>query len=251
MATLGSVKPFEISTGDWASYASRMDRHMKADKNDAELQTATMLTVVGGSTFNLLCDLPALDDLAVLKKRHCLIIGERYCFYQCDCSGESIAAYGAELRCLSRPWEFGDHLKEVLRDRIGRGLRSAATRRKLLASSGLEFDKAETDTKEDALAARHTVEVSADGTKQRTTPGVDGLVHSIRPCPSPRGKPQKYGNKPQPTHPCFQCGGTGHSPDSCRFIDTESNRCRKCGQLQKVCRSKPVQKPRRQHASIH
>ena len=250
---------------------------MKANKIAADLQTATMLTVIGGSTFDLLRDLlspedPADKSYAELKQAlsaHLspkpLVIGERYRFYQRDQrQSESIAAYVAELRRLSRTCAFGDHLKEALRDRFVCRLRSAATRRKLLATSGLDFDKAVTNAKADELAARDADEVSgsADGAKQRALVGIDGsaAVHSVHPRANQRGR--SLPAKPQGTtsQPCFRCGGLSHSPDKCRFLDAECDGCHKRGHIRPFCRSeqrapssdwRPVPKPRGQRASVH
>ena len=272
MATLGSVEPFDLSTGEWASYASRMDQYMKANKIDAALQPATMLTIIGGASFDLLRDLLAPDDpadksYAQLKTTltdHLspkpLVIGERYRFYQRDQrQGESVAAYVGELRRLSRTCDFGDHLKEALRDRFVCGLRSTATRRKLLTTSGLTFDQAVRDAKADELAVRDAVEVSGsvEGTKQRSSEG-PASVHSVRPRYPPRNKQQQASSRNN-TQPCFRCGSSDHAPDSCRFIEAECRSCHKRGHLQKVCRSKPahssggkpVPKPRRQRAGVH
>ena len=135
-----------------------------------------------------------------------LVIGERYRFYQRDQRpGESIAAYLAELR-------------------------SAGTRRKLLATDALTFDNAVKDALADELATRDALEVSATDTKNAS-----GGVHKLR---TPSRKPV-----PGARSTCFRCGGVGHKAPDCRYKDEVCNACGKKGHLQRVCRSKPAEQP--------
>ena len=187
------------------------------------------------------------------------MIGERYRFFQRDQRpSESVSAYVAELRHLARACEFKDHLPEALRDRFVCGLRSAGTRRKLLAIADLTFDKAVTDAQADELATRDAVEVSADSSRSGASGGSSSVhqVYSTSKTRLPSGRQAE-------TSPCYRCGGQ-HSPKECRFRDAECRFCHKIGHLQRVCRSKnapadskkagakPVPKPRgRKSTSTH
>ena len=56
--------------------------------------------------------------------------------------GESISAYVAELRKLTEHCAFGDTLNDMLRDRLVCGINDARLQRRMLAETGLTFDKA-------------------------------------------------------------------------------------------------------------
>ena len=272
MASHGSIEPFEVSSGQWASYALRLGQYLAANGiTDADKQRATMLTVIGGPAFNLLTDLLAPTEVTEKSydescqtledhlKPKTLVIGERYRFFQRDQRpSESVSAYVAELRRLARACEFKDHLPEALRDRFVYGLRSAGTRRKLLAIADLTFDKAVTDAQADELATRDAVEVSADSSRSGASGGSSSVhqVYSTSKTRLPSGRQAE-------TSPCYRCGGQ-HLPKECRFRDAECRFCHKIGHLQRVCRSKnapadskkagskPVPKPRgRKSTSTH
>ena len=215
MATHGHIELFDVTGGNWSAYELRLTQYLAANGiDDNDLKRATMLTVIGGPAFELLQDLLAPNaptdktfaELCAALKGHLapkpLVIGERYRFYQRDQRpGESIAAYVAELRRLARTCEFNAHLAEALRDRFVCGLRSAGTRRKLLATDALTFDNAVKDALADELATRDALEVSATDTKNAS-----GGVHKLR---TPSRKPV-----PGARSTCFRCGGVGHkAPD--------------------------------------
>ena len=245
-------------------------QYLTANKiTDAGLKRSTMLTLIGADAFELLCDLLAPDaptdksfnQLKAALQGHLspqpLVIGERYRFYQRDQrSGESIATYVAELRRLSRTCSFGAHLPEALRDRFVCGLRSAATRRKLLAAKDLTFEAAVTAAKADELAVRDAEEVHVAAATDMHRSSSAGL-HQLRSKPKASAKPRPSSQS------CYRCGNTGHSPAECRFKDVVCRACNKRGHLQKVCRSspgnqsvqpapaRPVPKPRRHRAPVH
>ena len=156
MATIGSIEPFDPSTGDWSSYAARLDQYITANDVPEGRKVATLLTVIGSATYKLLENLLTPDqpatksyaELIAALKGHLspkpLVIAERYRFHKRDQqSGETIAQYTAELRCLARYCEFGAHLKDALRDRLVCGLLNPAICKKLLAEDLLTLDNAE------------------------------------------------------------------------------------------------------------
>ena len=55
--------------------------------------------------------------------------------------GESIAAYITALRQVAEHCQYGDNLKEMLRDRLVCGVAHEATQKRLLAEKDLTFDK--------------------------------------------------------------------------------------------------------------
>ena len=156
MATIRSIEPFDPSTGDWSSYAARLDQYIAANDVPEGRKVATLLTVIGSAIYKLLENLLTPDqpatksyaELIAALKGHLspkpLVIAERYRFHKRDQrSGETIAQYTAELRRLARYCEFGAHLKDALRDRLVCGLLNPAICKKLLAEDSLTLDNAE------------------------------------------------------------------------------------------------------------
>ena len=80
-----------------------------------------------------------------MKKHHNpkpSVIVQRYRFNSHNRqSGESVAAYIAELRHLSEHCEFGTTLNQMLRDRLVCGVEEPKIQRRLLAEPDLTFDK--------------------------------------------------------------------------------------------------------------
>ena len=72
-----------------------------------------------------------------------VVIAERFQFHQWSQGlNESVAEYIAELRKLALHCEFGEFLKDALRDRLVCGLRNAGVQKQLLAQTDLTLDKA-------------------------------------------------------------------------------------------------------------
>ena len=265
---IGSLETFDVAAGNWASYSARLTQFLTANNiTDPDQQKATMLTVIGGPAFDLLRDLLApdepssktFDELKEVLGKHLmpkpLVIGERYRFYQRDQrQGEAIVDYVAELRRRSRTCDFQTHLAEALRDRFVCGLRSSATRKKLLVMSKLTFEEAVITAKADELAVRDAEEVS--GVTNNSPRITDAPVHKVKT--RKMNSSTQMAHNSAPLKPCFRCGGE-HSPADCRFKDAECRACGKKGHIQKVCRSKkttcaPTSKtlpPRKQQQPVH
>ena len=195
-----------------------------------------LLTCIGGTTYGILRNLVApgnpmdmsYEDLTHTLRVHFdpkpLVIVERFHFHKRDQSAsESVAEYLAELRRLAAKCEFGTYLEEALRDRLVCGIRSDATRKKLLGEADLDLTKASQIAT--AMESAHT---SAQSLKApaplvaSVEPGVD-MSHTWAPgARSP---------------PCNHCGISGHTAADCRFKDAVCHRCYKRGYLGGVCRS--------------
>ena len=118
---------------------------------DDDKKVATLLTVVGSATYQLLeslvfPDAPKDKTYAQLKQalrdqlspRPLVIAQCCYRFYKREQQeGESVAHFLPELRTLARSCDFGDVLQTSLRDRLICGLRDSATVKKLLTIDGL------------------------------------------------------------------------------------------------------------------
>ena len=128
---------------------------MAANRVVTENRVAVLLSVIGNKAYGLLRNLLSPNKLAeqsyntlvsALQKHFepkPIVIAERFHFYrQVQGSGESIAAYLAELKRLSRDFAFQGHLEEALRDQLVCGLRSPSIQKRLLAEADLTYAKA-------------------------------------------------------------------------------------------------------------
>ena len=123
MATIGSIEPYDPSSGDWEAYQERLEMFLDANAVAEGQRVATLLTVIGGTAYKIVRNLVApaspknktytelMDALSAHFSPKPLVIAERYRFHKRDqLPGESIATYVAELRRFARHCNFGTNL---------------------------------------------------------------------------------------------------------------------------------------------
>jgi hypothetical protein len=158
MATrlVGALAAFEPGKMQWSSYAERMEEYLLANGIiNARKKVAILLSTVGESTYELLCDLFApkkpntktFEELVARLTEHLqpkpTVISERYRFHQrSQKTGESVTEFMAALRRLAKDCAFGAFLQEALRDRFVCGLASEAIRKELLKDKNLTLETA-------------------------------------------------------------------------------------------------------------
>ena len=146
MATHGTTGAFEPSNETWLSYAERLEQYFIANDVDAaDKKRATLLSVCGATTYQLIRNLVApakptgksFDEL--VKDHHQpppSVTVQRYEFNKrIRRDGESFADFVAHLRQLSEHCQFGDSLNDMMRDRLICGCNSDRLRHQLLAKS--------------------------------------------------------------------------------------------------------------------
>ena len=138
MATHGTVHPFHPAKEEWSTYIERLSFYFSAnDVTTDEKKRSILLSNCGSATFKLvqgLVETPlaetAYDAIVDALQNHYepkpSEIVERYKFYSRHReAGETIAAYVAVLRDLAKHCNYGDKLKEHLRDQLhGSGRRA-------------------------------------------------------------------------------------------------------------------------------
>ena len=230
----GTFGEFNPSLEDWRSYTERLQQYFKANDVEEDKQKAILLSGCGVATYRLIKNLTAPDkptdksfaDLVELVGDHYSpipsVIVEHFRFNTCIRQpGESVATFIAELRHLTRYCEFGESLKDMLRDRLVCGIDNGPMQRRLLAEPALSLDKAV----EIALAMESAERNARDLQKSQHPQAVNVLKnHSAAP-------------QRTRTVECYHCGGA-HLATECRFKDTECRLCKKKGHLARVCRSK-------------
>lgn len=145
----GALGPFMLLTMQWFSYAERMEEFLLANGDDGRQKVAVLLSMVGEATYKLLRDLCSkfFADVVTLLTNHLqpkpTVIAKRYKFHQSNqLSGETVAAYIAELRKLAKTCDYGAFLEESLRDKLVCGLISEEIKRQRLKEKTLTLTQA-------------------------------------------------------------------------------------------------------------
>ena len=259
---------FNSEAEDIDNYLERLQEYFiaydfKDGTEHAAKRRAILLTSIGSVSYRVLKDLSfpdtkTFEQLAALLRGHYkptrLKVAERYRFHSANQRpGESITDFVRELKKLAGTCEFtNDQLQDSLCDRFICGVRSEQIKRKLL-SANYTFQEAV-----DAAIAQETAQkdVQALGSNSlgvRSQAGVnkvkrDSLASRNRTSTTGR-RNARNDKKIQPTgatQRCFRCGLTNHSPDNCKYKDSECHRCHKKGIYgpSVATRSHHAQKPR-------
>ena len=70
-AYIGKIEAFDETIEPWSSYVERLGQYFKANKVDDSLKVASLLSLIGGKTYNLLRTLtsPTKHKRNFFKKR--------------------------------------------------------------------------------------------------------------------------------------------------------------------------------------
>ncbi len=222
MATYLSVPEFNSTKCTWEEWCEIIEHALVASgiTNNNKRRNA-LLSSCGTETYQLIRavvqpDKPAdktFDELVTLLKYHFTPkpseIVQRFKFHSRSRKvGERIVSYVAALRKLSDGCNFGDNLKDMLRDRLVCGVGTDSIQRKLLAESTLTF--------EDALKIASAMEMADRNFHD---------IHHEKPNSSVNFVNRKYLKSAKPSQPntkqtCYRCGKDNHQPDAC-FYKTE------------------------------
>ena len=129
-----------------------------------------------------------------------------------------MADYAAILKQNAERCEFAEFLEQALRDRFVCGLKSSAVQKKILTEKKLTWQGAVDNFKNSpAVGAVNVNSLSGARSREKKRP-----IHNFN---RKKGKTAK---------PCFRCGGD-HTPQTCRFKETECHFCEHKGHIAKVC----------------
>ena len=142
---LGRIDAFNPKTTEWESYELTLLSYIQINKVGDGDRDPLLLTVVGTDIVQLLRDLAVPRELAKLSfkevldflqnhfKRKTTKMASRVRFVNMrQTEAQSIDQFEAFLRKESVDCKFGGQLDDHLRDQFVRGIRSDATRKKLL-----------------------------------------------------------------------------------------------------------------------
>ena len=235
MATFGTLKEF-CPASDWMkTYLQRVDLYFAANSVKDDKKVAILLTSIGASTYDRLCDLMApdapstktLDKISTTLSTHFkprrVQIADRFHFQKREqAAGETIVQYDAALRRLATHCDFDTNLETELRDQIVCGLQHEPQQHRLLSEADLTYKKTMEMAQATELVDKHIQALRSNTTEQ---------IHSVsRNSPPPRGQ----------TRDCYRCSGK-HNADDCRFKEAVCHFCKKKGHIARVCRSKAKQ----------
>lgn len=155
-ALVGTLTAFDSDTQTWEEYVEILDYFFIANRiEDADRKRAILLSSVGSRTYSLMRMLlspgkpgdKSYDELTALLQSHynpkSSEIVERFKFNsRTRAANETVMEYVAALRKLAQHCNYGDALKEMLRDRLVCGVADDRIQRRLLAEPGLTLEKA-------------------------------------------------------------------------------------------------------------
>ncbi len=245
MAMHGTIGQFDSAVEDWTGYTKRLEQYFLANGiEDAAKCRAILLSVCGPSTYKLIRSLVAPDKLADRTFKELVdllashytpkpsVIMQRYRFNsRSRQQGESVAAYVAELRRLTKFCEFGGTLDDMIRDRLVCGIGDARMQRRLLTEPKLTYKKAF-----ELASTMETADRDAAALQQQS-----GSVHALT---MPAKKDQSPRVSAQEANVCSRCGGDHRAADCC-FEEAICRWCEKKGHIARACRSGEADKQQR------
>ena len=253
MATYGRISEYSESE-DWTQYEERLKFYFEAnDIQDDGKQRAVLLSVCGAPCYTLIRNLvypvkpsdKTFEELCAVMRNHTnpkpSQIVQRFKFNsRIRAPGESIANYVAALKQLSEHCSFGDHLEEMLRDRLVCGVNDAKIQRRLLAEVDLTYKKAMEIAVGMEVAAKNVEDLKLNANLDSVAPARHE-VNKVRV--EPAGRHDQRGNPSGPGE-CYRCGGP-HWASQCKFKDAECHNCKKRGHIARKCRSATGQSEQR------
>jgi hypothetical protein len=270
---IGNLEPFDIHTKQWPAYIRRVKQYILLNEIKEELCVPLLITVVGETTYSLMCDLCApadpenktFEQLVRLVSDHLepqrSEIAERHVFrLRRQRPGESMTDYLQDLKHLATTCNFGIMLEENLRDQFVSGLCNLAMRSRIFAERNIKYKEAVELALALEAAERHA-EVSA-ATTAATTSGAGGEAseglyrtgagsapgsggggnrsgqRAARASGRPLGHVTASASAATPgawRSSCWRCG-KAHQPDKCRYVNYNCDECNQRGHLKVMCK---------------
>ena len=238
MAQVLTAPQFDETQDDWVEFTERLRYYFVANTiDDGDKQRAILLTSAGASTYCLVksLELPqkvtdfTFQELEEKVKTHFnpkpSLIMKRFQFNtRCQQEGESVGVFVAALRSIAEHCDYGDSLKDMLRDHIVCGIRDKSVQCSLLKELKLTY-----------LSSRVC---KKDAQKLQDSTKAEG--HSLGDVCRVEDKPSSQGNKSlqdgskESKTVCYRCGGK-HDPSHCCFREAECHYCKKRGHIATVC----------------
>ncbi|XP_068726314.1 uncharacterized protein [Montipora capricornis] len=254
----GILKPFDGV--DFTDYSERLNSYfvannigqVAADASDAakreadERKVAVTISLIGKQTYSTLKDLclpnlPAektYDQLIEILKGYykpkVLEVAESYRFHHTlQSENETVTEYANKLKRLAVNFNFGTYLTRALRDQFVGGVKSQATKKKLL-SEDRTFEQALKVAQADELAEKESKQLHSNSNLSAKVQAVHSVPKKSTPA-HPVNKQQSATTGKTHAKFCFRCGSSQHLADKCSHSTSVCNFCKKKGHIAKVC----------------
>lgn len=268
---IGKIEPFDISSKKWSAYVRRVEQFISLNAIANELKVATLVTVVGAVTYDLMCDLCA-PDTPETKTFEALVeivgnhlepkrsdIAERHVFrHRRQREGESLSDYLQALKHLASTCNFRANLEENLRDQFVSGLASDVMRSQLFAESDLTYKRAIELAFALEAAGRHAV-ASGSGCKAGQARAAESGETAAEPLHrvaeraggAAAGGGAGSSRSARASRSCWRCGRE-HRPDFCRFKNYSCDSCGQKGHIKVACKRRTSESENRvAHQKAH
>ncbi|KOB51965.1 polyprotein, partial [Operophtera brumata] len=244
----GKIDCFDLSSRKWTKYVSRVKQFIALNEIKDSLHVATLITVVGEPTYDLMCDLCApnkpetktFTELVSIVEQHLeprrSDIAERHIFrLRRQKAGEELSLYLQTLKHLASTCNFAEKLEENLRDQFVSGLAGDEMRSRLFAEKDLDYKRAVELALALEAAERHAEtsgSASAQGAASALVGAPEPPVHRIGGGGGASAAHQARGSNQK----CWRCGRQ-HPPDNCRYRRYNCDECGVRGHLKAMCKS--------------
>lgn len=248
---VGQLTPFDEKEETMVNFLLRVKHYIKANKVSDDLKVSVLLSVLGPRLVSTLHDLLApaevdahtFEELTDTLKTHfkpcTLTIVERFKFNSRNQEPtESVSDYVVTLKHMASTCNFGNFLKDALRDRLVSGIRDDFIRQRLLTDE-LDF---EGSLKKALMLEEAIKQKPTFGTAQSSVNRVKAEPKAHQSNTAPKDSNSKQ-HKTPPTSKdkkvaCYRCGDMSHVQYKCPYKGYKCNSCQSVGHLAKVCKKR-------------
>ncbi|XP_063220109.1 uncharacterized protein K02A2.6-like [Bacillus rossius redtenbacheri] len=253
MASFGRMDEFDERSDTIGTYLKRLRHYFDANSVPERKQVAVLLSVIGKTTFGVLCDLvspsepgnKSFVELEEILKTHyspkTLVIAERFKFHgRIQKGNESISEFSVAIKHLAQTCNFGAFLPEALRDQFVSGLRSSNIQQKLIeAEYTLDQAYALATTLEQAEKQQQLFHVPQSHNNNSGPQASSEEVYKVRVQQKHQPGTGAFGTSVGQRE-CYRCGSREHIAVACPYSQYKCHTCSKVGHLAKKCRKQKV-----------
>ena len=162
-----------------------------------------------------------------------LEVAESYRFHHTlQSENETVTEYANKLKRLAVNCKFGTYLTRALRDQFVGGVKSQATKKKLL-SEDRTFEQALKVAQADELAEKESKQLQSNSNLSAKVQAVHSVPKKSSPAHPVNKQQSATTGKPHAKF-CFRCGSSQHLANKCSHSTSVCNFCKK-GHIAKVC----------------